>query len=694
MWLTQLARECWNILAESAPFILVGFAIAAVLHVLMTRGNWARWLKGLGTRSVLLASAVGLPLPLCSCSVLPAAVSLRKNGASKGATLSFLISTPETSVQSVLFTYALLGPVMAIFRPIASAITAIVAGITENFFERRFPEQRAASGDAPATGESTAGGSADERSCCGHQPAAPATEPADDCCSSGSDDDQPATIRAGFRHAFIDVFDDVVGWMLLGVLVAASIQVFVPDILIQAVFGPPLQAMLIMLVIGVPLYVCAEASTPIAAALILQGVSPGAALVFLLAGPATNIGAVGLLDRQLGRRTVVIYLTTIAIVSVTLGLILDWFFGARGVNLAERAMAEPLLPRWLKNAGAGVFLLLCARSAIRLRAYTRLAGVLDWLLPVRVTTRRLTVMLAIGAVTGYGLSGFVMIEPGQVGMLKRFGKVVRADAPPGLHFVGPYPIGSVDRVDTEWVDRVELGYAPAATEDEQAADDRSWVLLGDENIANIRCAAHWRMTPGDTRAFAYAASDRAELVRVAVQSALRAILGNANIETIFTTDQRRRGAEIHARAQAALDRAGCGIEIVAFDFLDLHAPPQVHDAFRDIASALEDRAMRRNQALTRKAEIEPLARGTREKLTRNATADALRRTTIAGGEANTFLAKLAAYREYPGLTRARLLFEMYDRILPGTPKCIRPTGANVQLDLRFGGAKSAPPADF
>ena len=308
MWLAQLALESWTILKESAAFILVGFLIAGVLHVLLARGRWADWLKGLGARSVVLASAIGLPLPLCSCSVLPAAVSLRKRGAGKGAVLSFLISTPETSVQSVLLTYSLLGPFMAVIRPVAACITALVAGLAENFVEARAPSE----------------------------PAEPEDQPECDECASrdATGPEDRVTWLDGQRHAFVDIFDDVVGWMLLGIVVAAGIQVAVPGFVLEAVFGPPLQAILVMLVIGVPLYVCAESSTPIAAVLIAQGVNPGAALVFLLAGPATNLGTLGLLTRQLGRRTVAIYLTTIVVISVLMGLMVDWFFEAREINLS------------------------------------------------------------------------------------------------------------------------------------------------------------------------------------------------------------------------------------------------------------------------------------------------------------------------------------------------------------------------
>ena len=664
MWLTQLLLECWTILRESALFILVGFLLAGLLHVVLARARWADWLKGLGARSVVLASAVGLPLPLCSCSVLPAAVSLRKQGASKGATLSFLISTPETSVQSVLLTYSLLGPLMAVFRPVAACLTAMIAGLTENMVERRFPS-------APDDG-----GTGDAAGC---------------CCPEGNEPSE-GKIRwsDGLRHAFVDVFDDIVAWMVIGIGVAAAIQVAVPDFIIEAVFGPPLQAMLIMLVIGVPLYVCAESSTPIAAVLIAQGVSPGAALVFLLAGPATNIGAVGVLARQLGRRTVLIYLTAIAVVSVVMGLLLDWFVGSRGISLTERALEEPFVPGWLKAAGAVLFLLLCLASMRRLRFLERFAAVLEWLLPVRVTSSRLVGTAGLAVVLGYAGSALFTIDPGQVGMVKRFGRVVRWDVPPGLHCTWPYPIGAVDKIDTRWVYRLDVDVPPAGTSEDNTSADRtlSWVMLGDENIANIKCTTHWRMKQGQIARFAYGVADRERLVECTVRAALRTVLGSANIETVFTTRQGALRQQVQCEAQDTLTRCESGIEIVSFDFIDLHAPPEVHDAFRDIASALEDKDRLRNEALTVEARILPRARGSKEQMILGAHGYAARITGEAVGAADAFLEVLEALREYPALTHARLVYEMYDRVLPGLRKFIRPTSEDLYLDLRFGDKKS------
>jgi len=682
--LNQLIHEGWVVLRESAAFILLGFLIAAGLHALLGKTNWARFLKGVKARTVVLASAIGLPLPLCSCSVLPAAISLRKQGAGKGATLSFLISTPETSVQSVLLTYALLGPVMAIYRPVAACVTALIAGLAENFFEKRYPA------DAPAGADESVA------SCCGDKPAdskGVAPDVANDI-ACGHDHAGPSHgggetswWRGALRHAFVDIYDDVVGWMLLGVVVAAVIQVLIPGFILDAVFGPPIQAMLVMLVIGIPLYICAEASTPMAAALILKGVNPGAALVFLLAGPATNIGSIGLLVRQLGRRTVVIYLTSIAIVSVLMGLGLNMLFDARSIDITERAMAEPLLPGWFKTLGAIVFLLLAIGSIYRRRYISRFAGWLDRLLPVRVTSARLGVAALLLAVIGYASTGLFTVQPGQVGIVKHFGRIVDDNAQPGLHYMLPYPFGSVDRVDVRNVRRLVLGTAAGA---EDADESESWVLLGDENIANIACAVQWKMAPDQAVRFAYATADAERLVQDAARGGLREALSGANIDTVFTTDQDDLAAGVASIAQSVLDRCESGIELVSFNFLDLHAPAEVHSAFRDVASALEDQSRFRNEALTQQARIIPLAEGAKHRDIRDAAAYLSRVVADAKGKSAGFLAQLESYNVYPELTRSRMLFETFDRVLPGLKKCIRPSEGNLMLDLRYDTGDKRP----
>jgi len=333
----EMLSNTWSILCESAVFIMFGFVIAGLLDAVVPADLVNRLLSGSRRRSVLLATLIGVPLPLCSCSVLPAAVTLRKNGAGKGATLAFLISTPETSATSVLLTYSLLGPLMAVFRPIASCVTALAAGLIENAVERRFP------GAAESQPE------ARSACCCKSEPVAGAQP-------SEIDDKRPSRLRGAMRYAFVKLFDDIFGWILIGILAAAAIQTWLPREVLLRLLGGPIQSMLLMLVIGVPLYICAEASTPVAAALILGGLNPGAALVLLLVGPATNIGSLGVLTQQFGRRSIAIYLATIVVVALIMGVVLNQLLIGRGFVSDIHVMHEPLLPDWLKTLGAVAFL--------------------------------------------------------------------------------------------------------------------------------------------------------------------------------------------------------------------------------------------------------------------------------------------------------------------------------------------------
>jgi uncharacterized membrane protein YraQ (UPF0718 family) len=270
--------------------------------------------------------------------VLPAAASIKKQGANNGATAAFLISTPESGVDSMALTYALLDPIMTVARPISAFISATLAGWWENL----------------VGGEGNRILSTPDLSC-----------PVDGCCD-GIDCD-PMThrthhslwekIAAGLAYAFGDLWRDLAGWFLLGILLAGLISVLVPPGVMGRYLGGGLPAMLLMLAAGIPLYICATASTPIAAALILKGVSPGAALVFLLTGPATNMASLTVLFGVLGKRTTAIYLTTIALSSVLLGLALDQVYGMLGVSArAAAGEAAALIPGWAKAGGAVVLL--------------------------------------------------------------------------------------------------------------------------------------------------------------------------------------------------------------------------------------------------------------------------------------------------------------------------------------------------
>ncbi|GAK57703.1 permease [Candidatus Vecturithrix granuli] len=339
-YFVQYALACWETFVEMAPYICLGFLTAGILHIFVTPHTITRYLGKGRIKSVIYAAFIGIPLPLCSCGVVPAAAGLKKQGANTGAAMSFLIATPETGVDSLAVTYALLDPIMTIFRPIAAFLTAITAGIAENFLGRSYQDLPI---ETPI-----------DRTC-----------KVDGCCNG--ENCEPEVHRrhhtlgeklyAGLRYGFGEILDDIAKWLLIGVAIAGVITVVIPENLLKTYLYGGVHSMLLMLVIGIPFYICATASTPIAAALILKGVSPGAALVFLLAGPATNAATISVVYGMFRQRTTAIYLGSIAICSVLLGLLLDRLY--IWLNIPASAIvgsAAEILPYWL-SITAAIFLL-------------------------------------------------------------------------------------------------------------------------------------------------------------------------------------------------------------------------------------------------------------------------------------------------------------------------------------------------
>jgi len=313
----------WDMYLEAVPWLIVGIVAAGLIHALMPSGLMMKWLGENKVGSVIRAALIGAPLPLCSCGVLPAAVELRRDGASKGATVSFLIATPETGPDSVAISYALLGPVMAVARPFAAVMSAIFSGLLTNVFVR---------------GETRVS----------PLPAAAATCCTDRCSTEHVEPTGGLGVRTwgGVRYAFTDILDDIALWLAVGLVVAGLLSALVePEVL--GTYGGGIGAMVVMLVVGVPIYVCATASTPIAAGLIAVGVSPGAALVFLLAGPATNIATLGVVGKDLGARALAGYLLGISLSAIASGLALDALLAVWGVDIAvQMAAAGETLPAW------------------------------------------------------------------------------------------------------------------------------------------------------------------------------------------------------------------------------------------------------------------------------------------------------------------------------------------------------------
>jgi uncharacterized protein len=291
----DILLQSWQVLGQMSPYLLFGFLVAGLLSVLISPEWVERNLGGRGVGPILKASLFGVPLPLCSCGVIPVSASIRRHGASRAATVAFLLSTPQTGVDSIAATWALLGPVFAIFRPIAALITGVIGGGLVQAFDRR-------SGGAEEEG---AGGG----------------ECADTCCT---DRDKKHAAARAVRYGFVTLPRDIGLALLVGVLIAGIMAVLVPRDHLETYIGGGVLSILIMMAAGVPLYVCATASIPIAAGLMHMGASPGAALAFLIAGPATNAATFTTIWKMLGRRTAILYLLTVAAAAVVCGLVLNW----------------------------------------------------------------------------------------------------------------------------------------------------------------------------------------------------------------------------------------------------------------------------------------------------------------------------------------------------------------------------------
>ncbi len=314
--------DFWGTVAEMSPYLLFGFFVAGILSAFISQQFVERHLGGRGLWPLLKASIFGVPLPLCSCGVIPVSMSLHKHGASKGATVAFLLSTPQTGVDSIFVTLSLLGPVFAVFRPLAAFVTGIIGGGLVNMLNR----------------------SSDEN--------APAPEKCSDHCCEGATGGKK--ILGGLKYGFVTLPRDIGRAMLLGLVLAAVISALVPANYFADKLGTGILPMIIMMFLGIPVYVCATASIPIAAALILKGLTPGAALVFLMTGPATNAASFITIWKALGTRTAITYLATVAGCALLGGILLDLIAGGADFDIV--AGTGRMLPAAVKYVSAAVLL--------------------------------------------------------------------------------------------------------------------------------------------------------------------------------------------------------------------------------------------------------------------------------------------------------------------------------------------------
>ena len=310
-----------SMLNGMSPYLLLGFLIAGLLHAFVPSAIYSRYLAGTGLRSVATAAAFGIPLPLCSCGVLPTAVALRRSGASRAASTSFLIATPQTGVDSIMATYSMMGLPFAILRPVAALVTSLIGGLAVGHWERK-------------------GALDDVREDANYE-----------------FNDLPIgfwnKLKETFKYGFFDMMQSIGRWLLLGLIVATLITVLLPDDFFSTYARWPLLNMFIIVLVAVPMYVCATGSIPIAAALMLKGMSPGCALVLLMAGPAANVASMFVVNNAFGRKATIVYLLSIIGGAIGFGVLVDYWPGMRELftsTLPSHVMHHHMATSWFTDA--------------------------------------------------------------------------------------------------------------------------------------------------------------------------------------------------------------------------------------------------------------------------------------------------------------------------------------------------------
>ncbi len=688
-FLTTAIAETARIFYEGAPYILIGFAIAGLLHEFLPTEIIARHLGRDDPRGIATAAILGAPIPLCSCGVLPAAAALRQKGAARSPTMAFLVSTPETGVDSIALTYGLMGGVMAVVRPIVAVVTALVAGL----LSAALPGRDQPLDDTVLDGLPT---HTHEH----HDP--PAIDEEDAQAANSRPPRFASRLRRAVHYGFVDLLDDLSFWLLVGIVLTGVLSAALPDDLFSGALGldSGILPMLLAILAGIPLYLCASASTPVAAALVAKGLSPGAALVFLLVGPATNAATIAVVGRLLGAARLRIYLGSIIGVALAAGLLLD-ALAAETVRQSTLGAFEgydswPLAT--LKLTAGFAFAVLLVRSGQRTRfrggiqelrdQTTRLREAARQFEPRHLLSPTLLVTAALTAMLTVLPSAMLVVQPGQQGVIQRLGRVVASELEPGLHLKWPAPIGRGFAVDVERVREVRVGessifggFVPDPTE--------SYYITADENVIDMRAVVHYRVN--DPVRFTLGIERPETLLHGLARRELIRIATGTPIDTLYTTA--RRATEQTFR-QALAERVATlelGIEVLDARLLDVHAPANVHRSFRDVASALEDRQREIHEGNAYAAERTVEASGEAANVTAQAQANAVRARARAVGATAAFTDLARVHRRHPQVTETRLYLETLERCLAAPIKYVNgASGHGGELDLWIGGAGDTP----
>jgi HflK protein len=684
-FLVSAAQQTFWVLYEGALFILIGFAVAGAVHVLLDPDRIVRYLGERSLKAAAIAALLGAPIPLCSCGVLPMAMLLRRKGASRESTLSFLVTTPETGIDSIAITLAFFGPLFAIVRPLVAVVTGLVAAFVSL---RRGPQENGTGTESDPVPEPS-----DPHHHADHETAE--MPPTDAPLLHRAE----AAGRRATRFAFVELFDELGFWLALAILLTGVLSALLPPDFFSRIVPSSFAAMLVMVVLSIPLYVCASASTPLAALFVAKGASAGAALVFLLVGPATNAASIAAVARLFGRSFVRVYLGSIIGVAVAAGLLLDLLLPDLRSSVAIGAPEGPEYIGVLKLIAALVLAWLLFDSLRRTGLRPGLSELGD---NARAATRwlrglRLRAVLTSRAAQGLALiwvlvtlaGGFSRVPIGERAIVQRFGALAGSPREPGLVFAAPL----IDRVELVRVDEVRqgaIGYriGRGGTLAREPVLDEALYVTADENVIDLHAEVQYRVS--DPVRFRLGVEAPAEVLSALVRARLVEAMASRAIDFVYTSDRAEVEGWLLEHVRRDVEQSALGIDVLAVRLLDVHAPASVHDAFRDVASAHEDRLTTIHQANEYAAGVVAVARGEAVRLIAEAEGQATERVAQATGAAAAFTALAAEHQRAPRLTEDRLYLEASERVLPGARKVIRPTaGAAKGYELWLRGSGTA-----
>ena len=732
----EFGNFLWQSFLLLAPMLLLGLFLSGVIHVFIPRQTILRWFRDDSLKSVATSAGIGVPMPLCSCSVVPVVAEMRRKGASRSSCMSFLITAPETGADSILVTNAFFGPVVAIARPIISFLTAVVAGIfciglirDSGGADRRseaehgdethgheghdhedhdhdhdhdhgthtslFPgrddcyvsfKQLRGFASRWVRGLTAAAGRWRHASWLKpdfYRERPPGDAPGEVQRDSGDEErgpDFPTVVRHVLRYGFVEIADDILFALLVGIALGGVLFLAIPSDLMASEYARWLSYP-VMVLIGIPLYICASASTPIAAALVAKGVSPGAALVFLMTGPATNTGTIAIIVSQFGARFASVYVVGVIAVTVVLGVLIDVLLLAAGLSIAVNLEASDspaiLTLQWGGAIG------LAALIAWRFKAGALRSGYDDLMLNLRPVGRRLAKLwlrltrgrpvagaFAPNAPAGAALlvvalalfigSGFTRVPPGSVGYGLLFGEVRWRDLGPGLHYLAPRPLARVDHWPVREVKSI-------------MSDKTHEYVSGDLNLMSFTVDVQYRVT--DPYIYHYRTTDPERVIGAFISGHMRSFISARRLEPLLNVH--RGPLEDHIRElfdepESGRDPVLNSIELVKANLVDVSPTAETASAFREVSSAQEDRERIIVNAQRFLVALTPQAYGNAFYEVEQAQGQAFRKTTGAKAEAEAISAVAGATRTAPGVLRNMLWREKLESALSGNAKVIVP----------------------